>query len=118
MGLRPPKDVWCPTSNDVFKFNGDGAAQGKPGPAVVGGERRGYEFIFLNMSRGKDSNKAEVLAILNDLGVFTLDFHGPLIVEINSASIHMPVIKVGLNYLANKPLTWLYGVSTISKFWQ
>ena len=63
----------------------DRVARGKPGLVGIGGVLRNHEgFIFLSFSsfiRVKDSNEAEVLAILEALRLFRVSFRQPLIVE-------------------------------------
>ena len=68
--------VWFSPLDDVLKFNVDGAARGKPGPAYIGGVLRniegGLNFAFSVNVGMKESNEAEFLAILQALLIFFL----------------------------------------------
>ena len=78
MSCGPSKDRkvvgWCPPPSGWIKFNVDGAAKGKPGPAGIGGVLRNDKgevlFMFSKNVGIKESNEAEVLAILEALRVF------------------------------------------------
>lgn len=79
------QEQWSPPPAGVLQFNVDGAARGKPGPVGIGGVLRNHEgIIFLSFSSSievKDSNEAEVLAILEALRLFRVSFRQPLIVD-------------------------------------
>ena len=64
-------EVWCPPARGLLKFNVDGAARGKPGPAGVGGvlrDHKGDVLLMFSKNVGiKESNETEVLAILEAL---------------------------------------------------
>ena len=63
--------LWSPPHVSLFKFNVDGAARGKPGPAGIGGVLRNCNgdvlFMFSKYVGVCDSNEVEVLAILESL---------------------------------------------------
>ena len=69
--------VWCPPYG-IMKFNVDGAANGKPGTAGVTSVLRNHKgdvlFMFSNNVGKKDSNEAEVLAMLEALTSFLVIF--------------------------------------------
>ena len=80
----------CPSPCGVLKFNADGAAKGKPDLAAIGGVLRNQKgevlFMFSKDAGIKDSNEAEVLAILEALRIFHTSFHHYFIVESDLAS--------------------------------
>ena len=56
---------WVPPIVGVLKFNVDGVAKRKPGPAGIGGVLRDSGGIVLVMFTGTmEANEVEVLAIL------------------------------------------------------
>ena len=71
-----------------LKCNVDGVARGKPGPAVIGGILRNYKgevlFMFSKYIGIKDSNEAEVLAILEALRIFVSNNFHSIVVESDS----------------------------------
>ena len=79
-----------PSPIGVPKFNIDGAAIGKPGPASIGGvlcnSKGDVLFMFSKQMGVCDSNEAEMLAILEALQCFSRLFHGDLIVESDSSN--------------------------------
>eukprot|EP00268_Persea_americana_P021089 TRINITY_DN21101_c0_g1_i1.p1 TRINITY_DN21101_c0_g1~~TRINITY_DN21101_c0_g1_i1.p1 ORF type:complete len:199 (+),score=31.91 TRINITY_DN21101_c0_g1_i1:157-753(+) len=81
---------WSPPSMGMLKFNVDGAARGKPGPAGIGGvlcDDKGVILCLFSKSVGvRDSNEAEVLAILEALRILSSSFQGCLIVESDSSN--------------------------------
>ncbi|GMJ03941.1 hypothetical protein like AT4G29090 [Hibiscus trionum] len=64
---------WQPPLRGVLKFNTDGSARGKPGPAGFGGVMRDEDSRILGLFSGPlgvmDSNEAEVRAIAFALGL-------------------------------------------------
>ena len=68
----------------------DGAAKGKPGPVGVGSVLRNYKgdvlYMFSKNVGNKDSNKADVIAILEALKVFVQLFRVSSVVESDSAN--------------------------------
>ena len=74
----------------VLKFIVDGASRGKPGPASIGGvllNFKGEVLISFSKPIGiKDSNEAEVFAILKTLRIYSRSFGDNLIVESNSSN--------------------------------
>ena len=76
MGVAKKKDLvpWHSPPCGVLKFNVNGVSKRKPGLASIGGVLRNHkgEVIYLFSKHGgiKDSNEAEVLAILEALRVF------------------------------------------------
>ena len=80
--------TWSPPSPNVLKFNVDGAARGKPGPANIGGILRNYKgdvlFMFSNYIGIKDSNEVAVLAILEALRICVLNNFHSIVVESDS----------------------------------
>lgn len=65
---KKKKKSWCSPPFGALKFHVDGAARGKQGLASIRGILRNYKGNVLNMFSKhvgiKDSNEAEVLAIL------------------------------------------------------
>lgn len=59
--------MWSPPPCGVLKFNMDGAARGKPGPAGIGGVLRNHlgsiSVVFSEFVGSLESNEAEVLSI-------------------------------------------------------
>lgn len=89
MRLSKKRDVsrFAPLPN-ILKFNVDGGAKGKPGQACIGGalrdEKGAVLCMFCKSIEIRNSNKAEVLAILEALRIFSRSFQRRLIVESNS----------------------------------
>ena len=89
MGCGPTKErmsiLWSLPPLDMLKFNVDGDARCKPGPASIGGVLRNSNgdvlFMFSKNVGICDSNEADVLAILEALYYFKRYFHGALILE-------------------------------------
>lgn len=79
---------WSPPIAGVMKFNVDSVAIGKPGLSAIGGVLCNDKGVALCMfSKGvetRDSNKAEVLVILEALKIFYRSLCGSLIVESDS----------------------------------
>eukprot|EP00268_Persea_americana_P068029 TRINITY_DN9427_c0_g3_i1.p1 TRINITY_DN9427_c0_g3~~TRINITY_DN9427_c0_g3_i1.p1 ORF type:complete len:256 (+),score=22.30 TRINITY_DN9427_c0_g3_i1:1157-1924(+) len=103
MGCGPSKMRiyvhWSPSPIGMLKFNVDGAARGKPGPASIGGvlrNSRGEVLFMFSKSVGVcDSNKAEVLAILEALQYFSRFFNGILVVESDSMwLLGCPIVRL------------------------
>eukprot|EP00268_Persea_americana_P015340 TRINITY_DN17040_c1_g3_i1.p1 TRINITY_DN17040_c1_g3~~TRINITY_DN17040_c1_g3_i1.p1 ORF type:complete len:124 (+),score=24.39 TRINITY_DN17040_c1_g3_i1:31-372(+) len=71
----------------MLKFNVDGAARGKLGPAGIVGvlcDDKGVILCMFSKSVGvRDSNESKVWAILEALRIFSRSFQGRLIVEID-----------------------------------
>ena len=80
-----------PLGFGVLKFNVDGASRGKPGLAGIGGVFRNSRgeilLIFSKHVSVCDSNEAEVLAILEDLRLFSRGYGGPLVMESDSFNV-------------------------------
>lgn len=72
----------------VLKFHVDGAASSKLGPAGIGGVLRNHKgellYMFSKNVGIKDSNEAEILAILEALRIYHRPFQYPLVVESDS----------------------------------
>ena len=72
----------------VLKFNVDGAASSKPGPARIGGVLRNHIgellYMFSKNVGIKDSYEAEILAILEALRNYHCPFQYPPVVESDS----------------------------------
>lgn len=89
-GSRKRKAVvsWSPPSYGVLKFNVAGAVRGKLGLAGMGcyEMEKGCFCVCSRKEWAKDSNKAEVLAILEALRIFARSFHGSLIIERDSSN--------------------------------
>lgn len=79
------KVTWHPPPSSCLKFNVDRAACGKPGPASIGGVLRNHKrevlYMFSKNMGVKDSNEAEVLAILEAIRICCRSFHISLIIE-------------------------------------
>ena len=82
--------IWSPRLDEVLNFNVDGATRGKLGPAGIRGVLRNNKgeviFLFTRNVGMKESNEAEVLAILQALQIFSSSFQGRLIVESDSSN--------------------------------
>lgn len=82
MGPRKARviDAWSSPPIVVLKYNVDDAAHGKLRPAGVGGILRNHTWevllMFFKYVGVKDSNKVEVLTILEDLCIYALSFLG------------------------------------------
>ena len=68
--MKPNKrksEVWILPGLEALKFNLDGLARGKPGPAGIGGVLRDYRgkvlCLFLICVGSQDSNTDELMAI-------------------------------------------------------
>lgn len=65
------KELWSPPNQNVMKFNVDGTARGKSGPAGIGGVLRDYEgstsIVFIESVGTRDSNETEILSIRSAL---------------------------------------------------
>ena len=90
-GVKKVKKVvlWAPPNVGVLKFNVDGAAKGKPGPAGIGGvlhDSGGLVLVMFSKHVGTmESNEAEVLAILEVVRIFaSSSFNSRLEVESDS----------------------------------
>ena len=94
MGCGPSKMRiyvhWSPTPMGMLKFNVDGAAREQSGPTGIGGvlqnSRGEFLLMFSKFVGDCDSNKAEVLAILEALRYFLRFFNGVLVVESDSSN--------------------------------
>lgn len=79
------REVWCPPSMGVFKFNVDGEVRGKLGPTGIGGVLRNSErailLFFIESIGVKDSNEAELVGIRRTLGLWVHFGQGKLIIE-------------------------------------
>lgn len=82
---------WYFPSFGSLKFNVDGASRGKPRSAAIGSIFRNCKgeilFVSLKYVGIKDSNEAEVLAILEALRIFSRSFRGLSIVESDSSNV-------------------------------
>ena len=102
MSCGPSKDrkvvCWRPPPSSWLKFNVDGAAKGKLGPADIGGVLRNGKgevlFMFSKNVGIKESNEAKVLAILEALRIFSFTLKENLIVESDSSNAIRWVSKV------------------------
>ena len=69
---------WAPLNVGVLKFNVDGAAKGKPGPAGIGGvlcDSGGVVLVMFSKHVGiMKSNEAKVLAILEAVRIFAYSY--------------------------------------------
>lgn len=85
------KVLWSAPPRDFFKFNVDEAALDKPGPAGIGGVLRNHKgkilYMFSKNVGGKDSNEAEILAILEAFCIYGRSFQFNLIVESDSFNV-------------------------------
>ena len=74
--------LWSPPPLGMLKFNVGGAARGKPGLASIRGvlhnDKGEVLFMFSKYVGARDSNEAEVLAILEALRRFSRFFQGTL----------------------------------------
>ena len=94
MGCGPIKVkksiLWSPPPIGSFKFNVDGPTRGKPGPAGIGGVFRNCNgdvlFMFSEYVGVRNSNEAEVLAILESLWCFLRYYQGNVIVKSDSSN--------------------------------
>eukprot|EP00268_Persea_americana_P056466 TRINITY_DN6662_c1_g4_i1.p1 TRINITY_DN6662_c1_g4~~TRINITY_DN6662_c1_g4_i1.p1 ORF type:complete len:118 (-),score=15.06 TRINITY_DN6662_c1_g4_i1:217-570(-) len=76
---------WSLPPYEVLKFNVDGALRSKPGPTGIGGVLRNSKgdvvLMFSKHVGVCDSTKAEVLAILKGLRLFSTRYSGALMLE-------------------------------------
>lgn len=93
MSTREPATLWSPPPFSALKWNTDGSAFGKPGPAGIGGVLRNHrgEFLcFFSCPVGSlDSNYAEILALSKALHLSTSNeslLHTSIIFELDSAN--------------------------------
>lgn len=78
---------WSPPFPRRLKLNVDGVVRDKLGPAGIGGVLRDENGALCLFSKGvelRDSNEAEVLAILEVLRILSSSFQGSSIVESDS----------------------------------
>lgn len=93
-GVKKVKKVvhWVPPNVGVLKFNVDGVAKGKPGPAGISGVLRdsgGLVLVMFSKHVGTmESNEAEVLAILEAVRIFaSSSFNSRLEVKSDSLNV-------------------------------
>lgn len=89
--LKKKRNVsWCRQTLEVLKFDVAEAAQGKLGLAGIGGKLRNQNgealYIISKHDEIKDSNQAEVLAILEAVRIYSSSFLNSLIVKSDLAN--------------------------------
>lgn len=102
-GLRKVRSVvnWPPPPFGALKFNVDGAAIRKSGPAGIGGvlcyHKGEVTLMFSKNAGSKESNEAEIMAVLEALCIFSAFFPTKLIVESDSENAVRWVSHHGTN---------------------